>query len=206
MAAFRLAELRRLFLHRYGRTLPDDDAGREDLWMAVNHIALGGVDVFNRCQRFVGEWAPWLPGDEAKKMVEKIIAKPYRFRAGTLCQRLRLTEAERILLKIKTIRAIDATESPAQRKTRKQRERRADARAKRPPPLTASKPWEAEGICRRTWERRRVAKPDANISSADYYTCFNLCDRRLPVVAVSQSGSAMKVSGRTSCFRHADRR
>jgi len=35
ITAIRLRELERLFRHRYGMTLPDDDAGRDDLTVAA---------------------------------------------------------------------------------------------------------------------------------------------------------------------------
>jgi hypothetical protein len=186
----RVGELERIFADRYGAHLPDDDAGRDDLWIALQHLALG-ADAVGRCQRFIKQWAPWMPEQEAEEKMTAAIDKPYRFRAETLGKRIHLTDAERWKNGIKTIRSIDQGETPRLRKTRKQRERRADARAKRPPPLTASKPWEAEGICRRTWERRRVAKPDANISSADYFTCVNICDSAAPPKAQRRTKRAV---------------
>jgi hypothetical protein len=164
IAWLRVAELERIFADRYGAELPDDDAGRDDLWTALQHLALG-ADAARRCRKFITQWAAWMPEHEAEEKMTAAIEKPYRFRAETLGKRLHLTDAERWKLDIKTIQSIDAVETPRQRKTRKARERRALARANRRPPLSQSKPWEAEGISRRTWERRRVAKPEASISS-----------------------------------------
>ena len=43
-AYFRLTELERLFTSRYGSILPDDEAGRGDLFVAFNHIAYRSGD------------------------------------------------------------------------------------------------------------------------------------------------------------------
>jgi hypothetical protein len=180
----RVAELERVFKDRYGASLPDDDAGRDDLWTALQHLALG-ADAVRRCQRFIKQWAPWMPEQETEEKMTAAIDKPYRFRAETLGKRIRLTDAERWKHGIKTIRSIDQDETPRQRKTRKQRERRAEARTGRQPPLSRSKPWEAEGICRRTWERRRCgdAKSEASISSLAIMLASPVCDRRSPAFA-----------------------
>lgn len=39
VAAMTLSGLQRLFRHRYGVTLPDDDAGRDDLRLALRYAA-----------------------------------------------------------------------------------------------------------------------------------------------------------------------
>ena len=53
-ACVRLRELERIFSSRYGATHPDDDAGRDDLFLAAHHIREVGGD-------FV-KWAPlWAP-------------------------------------------------------------------------------------------------------------------------------------------------
>jgi hypothetical protein len=70
---------------------------------------------------------------------------------------------------------------PAERRKRQDRERkarkRAEARAARPEPVSRAKPWEAEGVSRRTWYRRRAkaggTKPVRNISVA--YTADAIC-------------------------------
>lgn len=39
IASLRVSEIARLYRRRYGITLPDDDAGRDDAEVAVNHLA-----------------------------------------------------------------------------------------------------------------------------------------------------------------------
>ncbi len=91
-----------------------------------------------------------------------------KFNASTLGKHLRLTDHERILLRITTIEAHDIT--PAERhrlrrtmKTIKERERRR-AQGVKPRAiyernsLTRTKPWKGQGISRTTWYRRRRNK------------------------------------------------
>jgi hypothetical protein len=84
---------------------------------------------------------------------------------ATLAERLRLTYAERTALQITTIRAIDCTErEQANRREARKRQARTLKRRKqgvRPraeylaASTSATKPWEVEGVSRRTWYRRR---------------------------------------------------
>ena len=84
-------------------------------------------------------------------------------------ERLGLTNAERERLKLWQFKPIDMTdEQLAEHRKRKNNERRRVKRQTRTEYLasclTITKPWEAEGICRRTWERRRVATHGRNNS------------------------------------------
>jgi hypothetical protein len=103
--------------------------------------------------------------DEAAAMVEHVNMLPIFERTPTaqqLGERLRVTNAERQLLRLWPFKPVDATEDDlaAQRRER----RNAVRRAKRDRThaqylatcLTATKPWLSEGISRRTWERRRA--------------------------------------------------
>ena len=36
--------LLKLFRHRWGNVLPDDDAGRDDLWLLVTNVSLAAVE------------------------------------------------------------------------------------------------------------------------------------------------------------------
>jgi hypothetical protein len=88
---------------------------------------------------------------------------PRRLRADTIARLLKVTDAERTALRIRTIGACDV--SKAERAERsKQRRRVAEKQRRlargiipRERSLSRTKPWEAEGISRRTWERRRKA-------------------------------------------------
>jgi Toprim domain len=55
IVALRLKELARLFRDRYGHELLDDDAGRDDTFIATNHLE-SGVDAEHRIRRWLSLW------------------------------------------------------------------------------------------------------------------------------------------------------
>jgi hypothetical protein len=176
----RLGDLRRLLSDRCrGSVLPDDDAGREYLvelllpisfWPAEANRTQTGVQLWgptDRMRREIETWAPWMSEDEALELRLEINGMPVWQRkpmARTLGERLQVTYAERARLGLRTIGPCDMTEG-AMALIRKQKRRQRDkARRQRQPraeylaaSLAQTKPWEQEGISRRTWERRRVA-------------------------------------------------
>lgn len=164
LIALRLNDLATLFRSRYGYTLPDDDAGRDDARIALNHLACLPHPM-PAIKRWLEVWAPWMTLAEQREISAPIIANPLRWKADALAWRLRLTKEQRTMLGITTIGAID--ESRAERiKRRKQRDRdrkRNARRAKGIKPrkayegqsVTRAQPWKAEGISRATWYRRQ---------------------------------------------------
>jgi hypothetical protein len=181
IAYLRLPELERVFSGRYGPTLPDDDAGRGDLIIAFNHIAYRSGDVAARMVGWARRWAPWLPDAEARRLAVPVAKHPTRWKASTLGNLLRLTRAERERLRIKTIRAEGANKREQDRdRERRKAERRRETRrrggvvpraAYEESSLTRKAPWKAEGISRRTWERRRklaCRKSDASNRAKRY--------------------------------------
>jgi len=161
----RLAELERLFRTRYGNTLPDDDAGHDDLLIAAHTIAHLSGNVAARIISWAAIWAPWMPPDNRRRLSEQVLSRPMKFRADPLAWRLALTYAERQRLNITTIGAADVSKAERvrlreSRKVDAKRERRrlagVEPRAEyQANSLTRTKPWEAENTSRRTWERRR---------------------------------------------------
>ena len=145
---FRYGCLIRLFRHRYGYHLPDDDAGREDLWLLLQNVSLAPA------------------GSDKKERTPT---------ARELGERLGVTNAEREALKLWQFKPVDKTdEELAEQRRIKSRERRKAAREKLGRPScdvylakfeSKQRPWEALGIHRRTWERRRAATSDAIIVS-----------------------------------------
>ncbi|QIG91974.1 hypothetical protein [Bradyrhizobium sp. 6(2017)] len=125
----RLRELERIFQSRYGRFLPDDDAGMDDLTVAAHHVAFLRGDVATHIVAWARSWAPWLPQDKAKQLAERVAAEPRKFTADALAWRLRLSMAERTALKITTIGAFDV--SKAEREEERKRKRREAERARR---------------------------------------------------------------------------
>lgn len=90
--------------------------------------------------------------------------RPYGLSAETCAARLRLTAAERTLLGIRTIGAVDRTkrernlDTKACKRDHKRRRRLEAGCTPRELSLSQTRPWEAEGISRRTWERRRAVR------------------------------------------------
>lgn len=156
-SSHRVRELERLFTARYGLYLPDDDAGRDDLELAFNQIA-----AIDACIKWAAKWAPWMASDVAAALAGQICAAPQWLKADALGELLRLTDLERTRLKIKTIRPIEALTDEALTEVRKRKDRerkkleRQIDRASKPAPASQTKPWEAEGISRRTWCRRKA--------------------------------------------------
>src|SRR5437588_2382137 len=128
----RLRELERLFKHRYGRFLPDDDAGMDDFVVAAHHIAFLRGEVTDHIVAWARAWAPWVRQHEAERLAARVAAEPRKFTADALAWRLRLSMTERTTLKITTIGAFDMSkaERDAIQKARK-RDRERARRAKR---------------------------------------------------------------------------
>jgi hypothetical protein len=107
MRRLRLGNLTKLFQHRYGRELPDDDAGREDLRELLLVVSLGPhLDTEKAMQNIIETRASWMAADERFALIANIERTPTSQRKPTakdLGERLRLTNAERERLKLWTI-------------------------------------------------------------------------------------------------------
>jgi hypothetical protein len=170
----RLGDLRKLFRDRYGPELPDDDAGRSDLIELLCPISLG-QKAKKKMIHAVEVYAPWMSVIEGRGIIDHVDRLPIYERkvAGEILgERLRLTNAGRERLGIRTIKPFDlsAAQLAEQRKAKKRtrmkiKRRKAGAKSRveyLATSLSRSEPWIAEGISRRTWERRRakaVASP-----------------------------------------------
>ena len=163
----RAGELQRLFRHRWGYVLPDDQSGREDLWLLMLNASLATSESEKKMNHVIDLWAPWM-GDEEREGYVKLLwglDLYQRIQTGReIGNLLGLTNAERMKLKLWQFKPIDATddELEEQRKARRRGNRRAKRRAHNVRPrevylaemASKPKPWIAEGISRRTWERR----------------------------------------------------
>jgi hypothetical protein len=166
--ALRLNDLARLFRSRYGIVLPDDDSGRDDAEIAINHMA-NLARPRRHIANWIGIWAPWMPAGELQDMVGMALANPHYWNADQLAWRLKVTAEERTMLGITTIGAIDENKAARTKRRRKlDRERKAKARrSKGSKPrklyeaqsIEALMPWIEEGISRATWYRRNT-KPE----------------------------------------------
>jgi hypothetical protein len=163
ISALRVAELDREFSDRYGgQLLVDDDAGRDDVRIMLNHIARRPGDPAPYMVAWLDRRAPWCAGEERAALITRTIAKPLRYRADTLARKIGLTAARRKRLTIHTIGAVDMTaeqraaERREQQRLAKEQKRRAagvptiaEARAKR----AKKSPWIEAGLARSTWYR-----------------------------------------------------
>jgi hypothetical protein len=179
----RVGDVKRHLRYRYGATLPDDDAGREDLFEFLLPVSLRLKSPTRIMANLIETWAPWMTGAEAAGFIEQIEQVPPALRNRTaqdLGRRLNVTNAEREWLRLWTIAAVDMTEEQMgeQRKAKKRARDRRRRRAAGSEPralylansLSRKKPWEIEGISRRTWERHRhrhnVASPRQELEAA----------------------------------------
>jgi hypothetical protein len=77
----RLGDVQKVLRSRYGHTLPDDDAGREDLHEMLLPISLGdGAD--RKMHHAIDLWAPWMDADERLALIDRVNRTPtYQRRA-----------------------------------------------------------------------------------------------------------------------------
>ena len=117
-------------------------------------------------------YAEWMSHDEAHQLIDEINRTPTYLRKPTarqLGEKLRVSNKERELLRLKTIKPFDMTDKQleeqrkAKNRARKWHLRRAAKKQTREVYLAGNsisrqKPWQTEGISRATWFRKRRAK------------------------------------------------
>jgi hypothetical protein len=167
IAVKRVSDIEHYLEGRYGHVLPDDDAGREDLVILLNHLAQNPVDPRSKMRRPIRIWAPWMPSAEVDTLVERIAKKPRRYKAQTLARLMRVTEEEHVRWCLKSIWAFTWSDTDVKGVERRRRrnaasaKRRQDGTPSREEWLATSKsrtkPWEAMGISRATYYRKREA-------------------------------------------------
>jgi hypothetical protein len=176
----RVGELNKLARHRYSDgngdyVLPETAEGHVIAMAIITHQRFKPAAWLFK---FCSERAPWLDPDE----IDRKALKPMK--ADALGQASQLRGRDRWKLNIHTIGPCDQTrqERMAMRKERKRRRDRERQRLKRlmaghqsraaylaANSKSRAKPWEAEGIHKRTWERRRArtaASPSPTKASA----------------------------------------
>src|SRR5262245_22943477 len=96
----RYGDLTRLFRHRYGPTLPDDDAGIEDLWLLLQNVSLAPFGAEKKMRHVCALLAPWLSEEGVQERIDFLTRLPAFERnpsAHELGERLRVTNSEREL-------------------------------------------------------------------------------------------------------------
>lgn len=173
--SLRLGDLQKILRSRYGHTLPDDDAGREDLFELLLPISLG-PEGGRRMKNAIEVWAPWMNALDAGQLIGQINRTPIHSRkpkSRELGERLRVSYQERESLKLKTIKAFDMTDAQMREQRRaKDRARKRRLRQRRPRTnylvdnsLSRKKPWKTEGISRATWFRRKKLNGETGVSA-----------------------------------------
>jgi hypothetical protein len=167
----RLRDMRNYLRCRYGHTLPDDDAGREDLRELLYPISVG-PNAAIKMPKAIEIWAPWMNTKEAAELIDDInrmsiwLRKPS---ARELGKRLRVTNQMRQQWRLWTVAPYDMTDDElAEQRRAKDRERKRRYRQRRRQQqgqqtraqwlaahsISRDKPWLVLGIKRRAYYKR----------------------------------------------------
>lgn len=214
----RLREIERVIHFRHGTIVPetDDPSYIEAAAYALNaHCFAKGGDLPASLRGWCSRWMPWsLPraAELIRPVLNGLVHRKYDLRADDVARLLLVTFAEREHLGLSTIGAHDLPAKMRKaivkdRKRKRDRARQAairtaegrkDRSSYEAESLSRTQPWLAEGISRRTWERRRdKAVRDAGrqavagMSRADKYTKGDALASK--VVIPGSSGSALFV-------------
>jgi hypothetical protein len=130
-----LGDLRKIFRHRYGPTLTDDDAGRDDLELLSRVDSLSPKAAVEKMRFEVEILAPWMLETEATNLIDNLLRLDLRLRRLTGKEagvKIRLTNAERERFKVWRIAPVDMTAADlVEQRRAKDRERRRRERAER---------------------------------------------------------------------------
>jgi hypothetical protein len=158
----------RYFNDYYGPVFPDDDAGRDDLLIALRLRAPRGEGE-PTLRRYIKSAAPRMAEPETARLLDRAYASPFTGNADALGRLIGLTDSDRTRLAITSIGAIDVPRAArlARREEKKKARRKAARRASGMRPreeyettsASRTRPWEAFGISRSTWERRGKPVP-----------------------------------------------
>lgn len=199
-------DLVRFFEVTYGDAMPDDDAGREDFFILAHHVARLNGDPARIVRRYAAQWVTWMSDDELAATVRRVSAKPIKWTAETLGQRLELLNDVRTKLGITTIRPIDVSPEQLERQRRERAsvKRRTKSRAEyEDGSLTKAAPWKAEGMSRAKWYRRQKGRetgPRQQCLSVPTHTCLNPRPSLTPSpLARQKEGAAASVLSGAPC-------
>lgn len=130
MAAIRLSELTRWLDDEYGEgvELPPCEHSYTVARIFAHHIG-SLADAPRRITKWVDVYAPWIKPRDLERLITDVTECPLKWSADKLAWKIRLTDAKRTELKIKTIGAIDV--SREQRQTRRRQRDREAAKRRR---------------------------------------------------------------------------
>jgi hypothetical protein len=152
--------LNRIFESRYrGQTFPNDDAGLADLKILIHHYYWGNPIAMPRIIQMRAPWA------DVEAIIDEVSANPRKWSSEELGQELNFTGKEWRQLRIRTIAPVDMTKkerayfngvrADARRRIKRARSGMKTRAEYESQSLSQTKPWEAEGVGRRTWYRRQ---------------------------------------------------
>lgn len=173
----RMREIEKVIKHRHGDRIPDpgDTDDRETCLDYVRAAAFTSSD--QDMAAWCRVWAPWATEADILPIISAARNRQRMMRSDGVAGLLNVTLKENIAVGLKTIGACDVTRAERLRlaKDRKRErdrnakaaKRKAEGRKNRKSyeaqSLSGQRPWDAEGISRRTWYRRRgtgVARVD----------------------------------------------
>jgi hypothetical protein len=162
-AARRVGDLSRIYRDQYPNGLPHNRLGVKYAKYMCRTMAFLPND---RRAHWLDRYTPWMD----PVILDSILSMgPYWYSARSLGNHLEVDNADRERLQAWTVEAFDISKdqravinNEKNRASHERRRRKAGAKPRKQS-LSQTKPWEAENISRRTWERRRRAG-DANSS------------------------------------------
>ncbi|MFG1241929.1 hypothetical protein V5F31_06050 [Xanthobacter sp. V7C-4] len=175
LATIRLREIERIIARRYGPAGCDTDDGAVYAILASHtliprlmQVQAGRTDTIELVvDRFTGWCArhlPMLPASEVRRIAERAIKEPRRFRADSAAKLIHLSMAERTALRVSTIGATDLDaegRKAVSREAAKLRDRERKAQARRAGGARTQQEVEASSVAARCREQ--------GISRATYY-------------------------------------
>lgn len=192
----RAFEIDALCHHRHHTSLPSEAQAQ------ALAIAIASVAEPNQAAQWIRRWCAALDEDEQQDIVADAARKPRKWKAPAMGELLELTIEERALLGIRTFRAVGVTrrqmrKNEMERDQDRKRAARAKAREGKPPSIEKQRPWEAVGVSRATWYRRRAS---GETEPAETESVRNILPTISPTETVSpyppQQSASDEVAGR----------
>jgi hypothetical protein len=134
MAAIRLSELTRWLDDQYGAGVELEPCEASETILRVFCHHLGGLpDAPRRIDAWMNRYTPWLAIQSREVLIREVVTCPLKYSADKLGWKIRLTDAKRTELKIRTIGGIDCNrdQRKARDKTRRAERERNRRAAKR---------------------------------------------------------------------------
>lgn len=129
MAAFRLAELTRWLDDAYGKGVELEANTNSYAIVRIFAHHIGALkDAPRRITTWTAVYAPWINPRDLERLINEVTHCPLKWSADKLAWKLKLTDAKRTELNIRTIGAIDCNR---EQRLERQRARRAQSERKR---------------------------------------------------------------------------